>query len=632
MKKLFIIFILSVSVCKLTLCGVGFSFGASESPIMYSDIDSLENIVDDLMDEEKLNALIKLSEYYIVQNPEKSLEFDKKVLILARELENIEEEIRALGRIGQGEMFLGNNYNALEYFKNASKLAMSHNYKEGYVNSLIATGMVYSIMCRYDSSLEYYHKALKIAEDNNYTREMGISLNNIGIIYASNEEINKSLEYYYKALELYARTGDSVRVGYACANIGLVYVLYKEYNKSLGYFERALNIYKSANNEKRLYAVLNSQGEAYLSIKDYPSAYKNFKSSLDFFEKINDKYGILTSILNIGNYYNQINQLDNSESYFKQGLEIAEELQSDENIKECYKGLSSIYQKRGDYKKAMEYHEKFDIVGRKIFNEKTQKKLAELQTKYESEKKEKEIQLLLAENKIDEKQKIILIIIVITLFILGVLFVYLFYVKSTSLKRKTLLFEKEKQLNKLTLEKRDLEAREAEAESQRLEEEMKYNEEVNHLKQEKFREEIKSKNRELSTTTLLVVNKNGMLTGIKETIEKILGETPSTINKELKATINEIDNSINSDKDWDTFKKHFEGVHTGFFERLMQKFPDMTHNELRLCAYMRINLNTKEIAQMLSISPTSVNQRRYRLRKKLDLDSDTGLVEYMINL
>jgi hypothetical protein len=84
MKKFFVLFILSVSVFKSVLCGVGFSLGAGESFIISSDVDSLENIVDDLVDEEKLNTLIELSKYYVGQNPEKSLVLDKQILILAR--------------------------------------------------------------------------------------------------------------------------------------------------------------------------------------------------------------------------------------------------------------------------------------------------------------------------------------------------------------------------------------------------------------------------------------------------------------------------------------------------------------------------------------------------------------------
>jgi tetratricopeptide (TPR) repeat protein len=617
MRKLFLIILVGIS---------SFSFAQIEN------IDSLKNMLDDVSGKEKIYVLHAITDYYEKLDPEKNLEYHEQILDLARDIEDIEQEVYALGSIGQIKLYLGEYYLAKEYFEKAMVLSQEANYNTGYINSLIALGLVYDYMCRYDSSLNYYIRALEHAEKNESNRGMSVALNNIGIIYARNHDIEKSLIYYLKALDLYSKIGDSTGVGFACANVALAYGRINKFDKSLKYFDRAIDIYKKDGNDKRLTAVLNSQGEVYMSIGEYLKAYTNFVKCLNYAKKIDDKEGIIIASKSLGNYFHMKDDNKTSLKYYNKGLEYAKTINAKEHIMDFYEGIGEIYYVNKDYENAVDNIILKEIYEDSIYNENTQKQLSELEIKYESEKKEKEILLLQAKSVINKKQKVILIGVAIALLIVGVLFIWLFVIKSTSLKRKTLLYEKEKQVAKLEVEKKELAAREAEAESHRLEEEMKANEEINYLKQEKYKEEIKHKYRELSTSTLLVVNKNGILSKIKEDLEKASGQSVGIINKTIKEIIKEIEGNINADNDWDTFKKHFEGVHAGFFERLIKTFPDITHNDLRLCAYMRINLNTKEIAQMLSISPTSVNQRRYRLRKKINLDTDTGLVEYMMNL
>ncbi|MBL0272833.1 MAG: hypothetical protein IPQ06_07095 [Chitinophagaceae bacterium] len=88
----------------------------------------------------------------------------------------------------------------------------------------------------------------------------------------------------------------------------------------------------------------------------------------------------------------------------------------------------------------------------------------------------------------------------------------------------------------------------------------------------------------------------------------------------------------NLDKEWESFAKHFDKVHSDFMVGLKEKHPTITPNELKLCAYLRMNLSTKEIAQLMNISVRGVEISRYRLRKKLQLPSEANLFDYLINL
>ena len=101
---------------------------------------------------------------------------------------------------------------------------------------------------------------------------------------------------------------------------------------------------------------------------------------------------------------------------------------------------------------------------------------------------------------------------------------------------------------------------------------------------------------------------------------------------EIKKMIKTISEDDNMDKEWESFTKHFDKVHSDFLIELKEKHPTVTANELKLCAYLRMNLSTKEIAQLMNISVRGVEISRYRLRKKLGIPSETTLFDYLINI
>ena len=101
---------------------------------------------------------------------------------------------------------------------------------------------------------------------------------------------------------------------------------------------------------------------------------------------------------------------------------------------------------------------------------------------------------------------------------------------------------------------------------------------------------------------------------------------------ELKKLIKSLSEDANMDKEWEHFSKHFDKVHSDFLVELKEKHPAITPNELKLSAYLRMNLSTKEIAQLMNISVRGVEISRYRLRKKLALPSETSLFDYLIGI
>jgi DNA-binding CsgD family transcriptional regulator len=146
------------------------------------------------------------------------------------------------------------------------------------------------------------------------------------------------------------------------------------------------------------------------------------------------------------------------------------------------------------------------------------------------------------------------------------------------------------------------------------------------FKNENLQLDIDNKSRELGIATMNLVKKNELLSDIKSALMK------SKSMAEVKEVIKTINVNMNNTNDWKLFEEAFNNVDQDFMKRVKELHPTITPNDLRLCAYLRLNLSSKEIAPLLNISHKSVEVKRYRLRKKMGLDHDVSLSNYIIEL
>ncbi len=153
------------------------------------------------------------------------------------------------------------------------------------------------------------------------------------------------------------------------------------------------------------------------------------------------------------------------------------------------------------------------------------------------------------------------------------------------------------------------------------------------LRNENLEADINFKNSELASSAMHLVKKGELLTKIKEGLTHIMKVIDNPVhNAEIKKLIKTLGEDDNIDKEWENFTKHFDKVHSDFVASLKEKHPTITGNELKLSAYLRMNLSTKEIAQLMNISVRGVEISRYRLRKKLGIASETSLFDYLMSI
>ena len=156
----------------------------------------------------------------------------------------------------------------------------------------------------------------------------------------------------------------------------------------------------------------------------------------------------------------------------------------------------------------------------------------------------------------------------------------------------------------------------------------KSEQQISQLKNEKLKVEIQHKNKELATATMHLLNKNDFMNGLKNRLKHL---KDGAEHKEIKDIIKEIEKNISDDDDWKHFEIHFDNVHSEFLKRIKEHYPQLSQQDIKLAAFLRMNMSSKEIASLLNISVRGVEISRYRLRKKLELDRDINLVEFMMD-
>ena len=153
------------------------------------------------------------------------------------------------------------------------------------------------------------------------------------------------------------------------------------------------------------------------------------------------------------------------------------------------------------------------------------------------------------------------------------------------------------------------------------------------IKNEQLQAEITGKNRELANSAMNIVYKNELLQKLSDEINNFKDSTGKKLSDDqLKKVHNVIDEGMSDERDWNIFERSFNEAHENFFKKLKSGHPELVPNDLKLCAYLRMNMSSKEMASLLNISLRGVEIRRYRLRKKLNLAHDKNLVEFLIEL
>ena len=488
----------------------------------------------------------------------------------------------------------------------------------GMANNLMNLGGTNYYGGRLLESTEYFYQALRIANAIDNTDLSALALMNISNIHTRNNNHEKAIEYLLQALEYRRAEGNRKSESDILLNLGIAYYEMGEPYLAEDHYQKSLGIKEELGDDlPGMIKLYNNLGIISRLRGDDDTAMEYYASALELSRQINDRQTEAVALSNLGALL-MANDDATALTFLQESLELARLLDLKKLLLSIYDNLQQYYSKFGDFEQAYHYALHHQSLNDSIFNQESAARIIELQTQYDTEIKEKENEILRNQTSILQLRILILIISVISIIIIATSLIVMMGLKRKALNQNVKLLEKENQLNRLEIEKQ-------EQDSKHLQEVLFAEEQINKLQ----KRQLEDKNRELSTLTLQIINKNEALNGIRQTAVNALKNDECDGKECIRQLIREVDINIDLDNQWVAFKKHFESVHTGFFARLLERFPTITQNELKLCAYLRMNLSSKEIAQMLNITIESATTKRYRLRKKLQMANEENLVSFL---
>ena len=296
-------------------------------------------------------------------------------------------------------------------------------------------GVAYYYLFDFKKALEYYLKALKLYEQINNQNGILITLNRIGNTYLEVSNNDKALKYYLKSYKISEQIGNKKGLYSVLNNIGILY-LHENDNKALEYFKKALLLMKESNDSSNMSASILNIALVYSNMGKYDTALYYCFEALKLKEKFNDRFGIALATSNIAKQHIYKNNLSSAKIYLDSSLKISNEIDAKGTIKNNYYYYTLLYAIKGDIGNMQKYRKLFWRISDTIINEQSSRLIAEMQTKYETEKKEQQIEMLNIENKLKETQlqaRTYWMLIFIIAFILVVIFVVILFIQKHKL-------------------------------------------------------------------------------------------------------------------------------------------------------------------------------------------------------
>ena len=477
----------------------------------------------------------------------------------------------------------------IELFENRDSISNANEVDFKYIGSTYYTMSEIDLkQGRYNLALNNGLKALELykerADDLLFVADAYILL---GRIEMKIENYEQSVVYFEEALAVYQEFGDLLWQCDALLFIGENMFYLNKMNKALEYLQRSVTIAHDNHLQLKEAIAYNLLGNVYIKLKEYPEAQQSLKNSIDIYSKMENPTEINKTYSSLGLLYNKMNRPNLAVTYLQKAIVISDSLESIPQSAKAYFRRSESFRKLNEFERALQDFTIYNKLNDSIFNIKKSKQIEEMRAIFDIETKEqqielqnREISLLEQKAEINNLQRILMAVGLL----LSIISIYA------------------------------------------LRQRMKHNK----LEKQRLDAELAFKKKELTTHALHLAKKNEVLEGLKQKAEELKkSETSQNGYQQLIRTINF---DLKDDNNWENFSKYFQQVHKDFNSNVKQKFPKVTPNELRLMSLLKMNLSSKEIANILNISQEGIKKARYRLRKKLNITTEDSLQDLVLSL
>lgn len=531
---------------------------------------------------------------------EKSTKIDSLLVVLDR---TETDSVRVLTAIAISSHFsLNQPVEAMFYSDKALEVANKTGNQRMISNASYNAGVICFNAGLLEQSVTHFYKYFEIAQENGKTDALTRALINISAVRLQMKQFEKAEETLLTGLDFFLKkqpgSQDSLsQIGLATIynNLGIVAKEKGDFSKAEEYYQKGMKIANIMSGQYYLKAnLLNNLGMVYSLNGNYPDAYESISTALKLRQDNNDKQGMAASYRNLAVYYEKTKDDKLAQDNYYKAIQLAKEMESKTLLEGIYDNVYLHYERLGYPDSALKYHILLKEQNDFLKLEETTKVLTRLELTMQFQQREK---LQKAEQKRKEQRYFF---VSLTLVLIAVIIGLLYFLSHARIRRMKL-----EQMNSV-LANKNLQ-----------------------LSKNQLETELEIKNKELTTNVIHQIQKNEMVEGI---VQKLLKHSPQfrKENQELiKSIIHDLEKTM-EESVWNEFELRFQHVHNDFYNKLNELNQELSPNERRLCAFLRLNMTTKEIASITGQSPRSIEVARTRLRKKLNLtNSDQGLIEFL---
>ncbi len=511
---------------------------------------------------------------------------------------------------------------------------------------------------RFKLALQEMQRGITLAIMCNNTQLQASLYSDMSQILQKQGIYEKALEYLIKAVKIYEKLGEKLMIANAYQTIGKIYIENSDYINAYRFFKNSLQVHKSLDNKAGLATIYNDFGNLKRIFNETDSAEFYYKKSLEINKLLSNKQEMGINYLNLGILSEERGKHSHARIYLEEAKKIFEQIDDEENLarvlleqglleanqnhtplaidlllkaekmasnygmipirKSAAKYLSDIYEKTGNYFKAFQYQKLHSILSDTLNNIERQKQILSIQATYDFEKQQNELLLEQEKRKTLEKnqtlQRVISISSLLALILTGLI--------------TYLIFKRIKEKQKIEAEKLLKEAEISKAKETLIETQLRNQD----LEKQRLIEELKYKSNHLTNLALIIAQKNEFINELKNLLKELKNSNESQKDKVMKELWQKTTQQGNINKELDKFKKEIDDANRSFYEKLNNICPQLTLHEKELAGLLRINLSSKEIASLHNVSVKAIEMSRYRLRKKLQLESNDKLVDFLQKL
>ena len=605
---------------------------------IHAQKDSLRQVLSQELEiTDRVDALHQLISILVSQHPDSALMHAHEAISLTRDLDDVKRHSRSFRRLGHASYVSGNldllRSSLLDYIKycevtnqpkeiaasyrNLSKIGEATKQPDSslfyldkcleilnehpdsiiMVDVFLSKGLSYKYKGYYQMSLEALLNGLRISEALERPYKKGYLNMNLAITAATMDQLNESATYSTAAIENFKEDGNLRGVTRTQNNLGIAL-------DHLGRHDEAKEQLLLAIENSVQTKMPNIAMHAYFQLaqialdqNDYSNADEYSRKAESIANNLNDVFTI-GSITRFkaklafiqGNSSQANNFVQRARNFFNSYREPIEE-------SETYFEMADLLERSGDHEEALSFIKKGNSLHDSLYTIKKEKQFEELNLIYETEKKNSEIQLLNKNVELEQtkQQRLWGGLGLISLLGLSIIF------NQYRVRRKEkVIATREKEIE---IEKR-----------------------------KRAEEQLEHKKKELTTKALQLAGKNEFLLSLEQEIKQLKSSVDDSVNKASRKLSRMIHNDANEEEEWEQFGKEFSSIHKGFQEKLKEKYGSFTNSEWRLISLLKMNLSSKDIANILRISADGVKKARYRLRKKMNLESNVDIQDYLLSL